>query len=298
MRTLVGLCLLIPTLALAAPTEREWKEHEGERVEVAFIDGTRVVGTVVSVDGDQARVRTDDGAVTMVPLGVVATVEPAGSAPAPEAEEGPPPPDTYGAPPKRGPTVGVGLGVGMGPVSVGVGSATGPRGTAPTPAGGYKGKIVGVRFPLRGQETVDFLLFDADGASRPVPDELNRPRAMREYDFVDEWGRSVPWQAAWVGMGAEREYVDEVKRIDRTLLPLRATETTLAVGGIGLIVYSFIQSAQTGSVAVGDPYGVAGAALVLGNIGFSLGVTNPTRNRMRTQLGQKTLDRTREYYGK
>lgn len=302
MSTWLALALLLPTLALAAPSPQEWTRHEGSRVEVVYVDGTRETGTVVAIEGDQVRLRKDNGALTLVPMSVVTTVTAAGARTVtPVYDEEPPPPETTTVEgPRRGPSIGLGLGVGVGPVSVGVGGVTGGGPAGPVveaaPGGRYKARVVGVRYPLRGQETVDWLLYDDAGAPVVAPPELLRSRALREYTFVDEWGRSIPWQSVWAGMGAERDYVAEVKRLDRTMVPLRATETALGLGGIGLIVYSFLAPDSSARSPYLEPAWIAGTAMIVGNITFSLAVTNPTRNRMKAEIGRKGLERAQAHY--
>lgn len=296
--------LLVPDLALAAPSEQEWARHEGARVEVAYLDGSTETGTVVAIEGDQVRLRKDNGALTLIPMGVVTSVKAVGATPvAPVYDEGPPPdPTPVEAPRRSGPSIGLGVGVGMGPVSVGVGGVTGGSGGVSVPhgeaslGGRYKSRVVGVRYPLRGQETVDWLLYDDAGTAVELPPELLRSRALREYVFVDEWGRSVPWQSVWAGMGAERDYVAAVKRLDNTMIPLRATETALGLGGIGLIVYSFLDPTPTAPTPYTEPTWIAGTAMIVGNIAFSLGVTNPTRNRMKAAIGREGLARAQAHY--
>lgn len=297
MRTLLSLALMLPALAFAAPTDAEWQQAFGERRELTFTDGSKLVGTIVDLDGDQVRIREDDGSLTTIPATVVDTLaQPPGTRTAPRTAPPPPAPEPVRAP-RPGPAVGVNVGMGAGPVSVGVGRTLGnPEVMGSRPSAGREWDLAGVRYPLRGRETIDWIFLTDDGRYRGMPDEIDRPKALRQYVFVDQWGRSIPWQSAWAAMGAEREYIAEVKRIDNTMIPLRATETVLGLGGIGLMIFTYVDSVNKAQNPYSQPGWIAGSAMVIGNIAFSIGVTGPTRNRMRVKLGQQGLQRAEDYF--
>ncbi len=273
MRKLLWLAILLPSLAWAAPAESEWEQAVGASVTVVFLDGSKLTGTLVSVSGRQAKVRKPNGEMSLVPTQVVSEIQQ--SAPARQVTA-PDQPATAPAKPAKVP-------------SEVVQPSTRGRQLKRTP-------IVGVRYPVKGDQYADFLFYDDLGQANTPSGDVLRTRALREFVFIDQWGNPVALQTVWARMGAEEDFVKQVKSINLKILPFRAAEIGLAVGGIGLGIYGYNEAVQAGRDPATDPTVISGTVLALSNILFNLAATTPQRNRLEGELGLRSIERAQDFW--
>ena len=97
-------------------------------------------------------------------------------------------------------------------------------------------------------------------------------------------------------MGAETEYVQLVKDMNKELIPIQALELTLAIPGFGMMAYSSWSAQENGKVPYEDPLFIGGATMILANVVVGVALHGPTRQRLRAEIGKKGIIKARKYY--
>jgi len=276
----LAVLLAFHTAAFAGVDDALWQEHLNQQVAIQMSDGSQLVGVLVEIQGDQLKVKKQTGAVVLVPKGMARSVNGKSKVAAPVPA------------PRPAPVVA-------------------PRTTAPAPINASTPvfssnrspvlkrlgtRLVGVRYRIGPQDLGEHLFWDQAGNANPMSSELNRTRSLRDYVFVDEDGVPLSWQAGWSRMGAEREYVDLVKDMNKQLIPIQALEVVLAVPGFAMMAYSSYSAQQNATVPYEDPLFIGGATMIIANVVVGVALHGPTKQRLRADIGKKGIKKARDYY--